>query len=288
MRRLSTNFKQRLIASALGIVLLFAAIYFSTYGLFSLFFVAIVAAIIGIALWEFYHIAKLSDYAPLNYVGIVFSVLYVFSIYLTTQLSPSSTLPFIVMGLALLTSFAYYFVKGNDPFINLAITFFGLFYLTIPLSSIVNINYFFHNEAHYDGRWWVFYLIVVTKTTDIGAYFFGKLFGKHPLTPYISPKKTWEGATGGLITALIASVLFYLLPTLAEKTPLLTLGQSLGLGVGISLLAQFGDLAESLLKRDLRVKDSNHLPGLGGILDIVDSLVFTIPFLYLFLRINYN
>lgn len=286
MKRLSANFKDRLIASVLGIIILLAAIYFSNSGFLSLFFLSIVAGSIGTALWEFYNIAKARGYAPLNGIGILFSIFYVFSIYLSTQIPSAFALPIIVIGLALISGFLSYFVKGTDPFINLAITFFGIIYLTLPLSFIVNINYFFPKGTPYDGRWWVFFLITITKMTDIGAYFFGKLIGSHPLTPYISPKKTWEGAVGGLLTAAIASFLFYLIPHFTSGASFLSLGEALSLGIGISLLAQFGDLAESLLKRDLGVKDSNHLPGLGGILDILDSLVFTIPFVYLFLKIN--
>jgi phosphatidate cytidylyltransferase len=287
MKKMSSNFKQRLTASTLGILLLFAAIYFSMVGIFKIFFVLLVAAMIGTALWEFYHIAKAKGYAPLNKIGIIFTILYVFAIFISTQIPHTEVLPLIVMGLTLLASFLYYFIKGFDPFVNLAITLFGIFYLTLPLSFILSINYFFPVESIHDGRWWVFYLIAVTKMTDIGAYFFGKLFGSHPLTPYISPRKTWEGAIGGLFTALATSLIFYGIPILTQSNPLLTLGQSLFLGFGISLLAQFGDLAESLLKRDLGVKDSNQLPGLGGILDILDSLVFTIPFVYIFLKMTY-
>src|SRR5262249_52359659 len=98
-----------------------------------------------------------------------------------------------------------------------------------------------------------------------------------------SPKKTWEGAISGFVAALGTSVL------LRQLLPLdLALWQALFLGCCISILAQFGDLAESLLKRDMNLKDSNQVPGIGGVLDILDSLVFTSPFIYLFLKFSYD
>lgn len=89
---------------------------------------------------------------------------------------------------------------------------------------------------------------------------------------------------GGLALSLVASLLFYFF--LFENSPLMTLWKAIWVGLLISILAQIGDLAESLLKRDAGVKDSSHIPGLGGMLDIVDSLVFTLPLVYLLLTMH--
>jgi|694.fasta_scaffold04059_10 phosphatidate cytidylyltransferase len=288
MKQMSANFKQRLIVSLLSICVLIATIYLSTLGIFKLVFLVLAAAMIGAALWEFYHLAKLKGYAPLMWTGIILSLLYVVAIFLSTQTKMASQFPLAALGAMLLIPFLYYLGKGRDPFINLAVTFFGFFYLTLPLSCLIYVNYFFPPEASEDGRWWLFYLIAVTKMTDIGAYCFGKLFGKHQLTPYISPKKTWEGALGGVAAAVVMSIGFYVFNLFFRNSADFSFFQSLWMGVLLSILAQLGDLTESLLKRDLGAKDSNQLPGLGGILDMLDSLVFTIPFLYIFLKMAYT
>jgi phosphatidate cytidylyltransferase len=138
------------------------------------------------------------------------------------------------------------------------------------------------------GLWWFLYLVLIVKMTDIGGYVFGKRYGKRLLAPYISPNKTWEGAFGGLFLGTLASVLF--ITNLGHKMGIIPGGSgmliALVLGLILSIAAQFGDLSESLLKREAGVKDSNQFPGLGGILDILDSLVFTSPILYVFLMIS--
>ena len=106
------------------------------------------------------------------------------------------------------------------------------------------------------------------------------------MAPYISPKKTWEGAIGGFFASLITSLFIYFLVNyLYEVPPInLSLFHSIWLAGVLSVIAQFGDLSESLLKRDVGVKDSNSIPGLGGMLDVVDSLVFTAPLMYIYLK----
>jgi len=284
-----SNLKQRLIISTIAIALTLLAIFFASNPLFRPIFVLLTAAVIILALWEYYHIAHGKGFRPLRTIGITHCLLYVFASFFATQLPSLHMLPEIVLALLLSASFAYLFFYGTDPFANIAITIFGFIYLTVPLSCMINITYYFPLESTQDGRFWLFYLLAVTKLTDTGAYFIGKRFGKTKMTPSISPNKTWEGAAGGLIVALLTSVLLYHIANFFFATPPFALGyfQSLMLGVAISLLAQFGDLAESLLKRDVGVKDSSQLPGLGGFLDVVDSLIFTSPMLYLFLVIQY-
>ena len=97
------------------------------------------------------------------------------------------------MGLTLIAAFLYYFFKGTDPFVNIALTSFGIFYLTLPLSCVLYIIYFFPSDSLQDGRWWLVYTIIVTKTTDMAAYACGKLWGARRLAPYISPKKNLGG-----------------------------------------------------------------------------------------------
>lgn len=277
---LSRNLKQRLLFGSIGLALLGIAIVFAHHPTLRWIFISLCTAMICGALWEFYQIAKEKDYLPLSKIGVIATAFYVIAIYYDTQYSNLSPVPPTILGGALIAAFLYYFIKGTDPFVNLALTLFGIFYLTVPLSTALGIVYFPYAE----GQWWFLYALAITKVTDIAAYTFGKLWGTNQFTPYISPKKTWEGALGGFVVAIVLSYF------LNRWIPLgLSAIGSIILGAVTSALAQFGDLAESLLKRDSGVKDSNRqIPGLGGLLDILDSLVFTLPFIYLFLKYYYG
>ena len=125
------------------------------------------------------------------------------------------------------------------------------------------------------------YLLSVTKAEDIGAYCVGTLFGKHPLIPHISPKKTIEGTFGGLVASVLASLAF------GPYLPLqFTVFHLATMGLLIAIVGQMGDLSESSLKRFCNVKDSGELfPGMGGVLDTVDSILFTAPIFYFHLKI---
>lgn len=286
MMQSMSNLTQRLIVGTLSTILMFLSIYFSFDDLYGLFFIILIAALIGTSLWEFYALAGALNYRPLYKAGIACSTAYIAALFINTYYAGNNgILPLLVLFLSGIGIFAHYFVKDEKPFSNIGITFFGLVYLTLPLGALIGINYFFPKHSSQDGRIWLVYVLLVTKVTDIGAYVSGKTFGSVKITPYISPAKTLEGALGGLTASTCVSILFcYLTPYLFGTTaPLLPFFTSLWLGALIGLVAQFGDLAESLLKRDGKIKDSNRLPGFGGVLDIVDSLVFTAPLLYLFL-----
>ena len=155
---------------------------------------------------------------------------------------------------------------------GLATTLFGLAYVAALFS------YFYYIRAMDGGAELVLYLLLVTKMSDAGAYFVGNLLGKHPLVPRISPRKTVEGFIGAALfsslTALLSTSLLG-----GAYSPLV----SLILGFFLGICAQLGDLVESLIKRDCQVKDTGVIPGLGGILDVIDSLLFTAPLFYGFL-----
>jgi phosphatidate cytidylyltransferase len=156
---------------------------------------------------------------------------------------------------------------------DISTTIFGILYVSWFLSFLIKIRYLANGI-----RFFVF-ILLITKLGDIGAYFIGTRFGKTPLIPRISPKKSVEGAMGGLIFSLLgalASRPFSNLP----YAPLVFIGIFLG------LLGQLGDLSESLMKRDCQVKDSgNIIPGMGGVLDLIDSLLFTAPVFYFYMNI---
>lgn len=279
--------QQRLIVSAIGILIVLVVIYLSPVPAFKPLFTLIIAAIIGTAMWEYYDIAHAKGLTPIKRLGISLASLYTIAVSLSTQYPSAKELPEITLLFCLLGCFLYFFASGSAPFTNISTTFFGIAYLAIPLSCMIRIAYFFSQSGEQDGRWWLFYLITVTKMTDTGGFFIGKKFGHNKLAPYISPKKTWEGAIGGLGLAILTSIIIKILAHIFDSHAFqLNFWQSIWLGIWIGVLAQCGDLAESLLKRDGGVKDSNQLPGLGGMLDITDSLVFTAPLVYIFLKIH--
>ena len=284
-----SHLSQRLIVGLVSLAFILVALYFSPYAYFRPIFVLMNAAVIGMAVWEYYQMAKGRGVRPLKTLGVLGTVVYTVAVYWSTQSPGAFLLPEIILGLIVFTGFLHFLFRQGHPFLDLAVTFFAILYLTIPLSFLININYYFPLDADQDGRWWLFFLLLTTKITDTGAFFCGRAFGRRKLAPEISPKKTWEGAVAGGISALISAGILYIITDAIAPTLLhgLSLGVILGLAAVLSLVAQIGDLAESALKRDTGVKDSNQLPGLGGILDVVDSLVFTTPIVYIFLKLIY-
>jgi phosphatidate cytidylyltransferase len=123
--------------------------------------------------------------------------------------------------------------------------------------------------------------IFVPKCCDIGAYFTGRLLGRHPMTPVLSPKKTWEGLAGGLLLSIGVAI------AINRRLPVLRGGDlsAAGFGLVVGGIGALGDLAESLVKRDCRRKDASQVvPGFGGVLDVVDSVVFAAPVAYWWLK----
>ena len=285
---MTKQFKQRLVISVLSVISLILCIYLSFNPIFKPIFTLITAAITSLALREYYQLCKLKGHEPHIALGIGTAFLYLFTLSYSIHEKNLVGVPSLVLLFSMLLFFLLSFKKPASSLTNLAITLFGIVYLVIPLGCILRINYFFPLANLEDGRLWLAYALIVIKMTDIGGYLFGKCFGQHKLAPMISPKKTVEGSLGGVVTALLTSLFIYSLAGLLEIRPLLpiTLYQSLWLGFVLSILAQLGDLSESILKRDAGVKDSSHLPGLGGVLDVVDSLVFALPFMYLMLQMQ--
>lgn len=132
------------------------------------------------------------------------------------------------------------------------------------------------------GVYFAAYLIAVTKFTDIGAYLVGSKFGKHKMSPEISPKKSWEGLAAGLVSGLAVSLL--MVKFMPESLGLMQYSHAIILGLLIPLVGVIGDLAESIVKRDADIKDSGGvIPGIGGSFDLIDSLLYTAPVFYFYL-----
>jgi phosphatidate cytidylyltransferase len=158
-------------------------------------------------------------------------------------------------------------------------TLFGLMYVPWLLNFIQKINFF----PGVDGRFYVLYFVLVTKFSDTGAYAVGSLIGRHKMIPRISPGKTWEGFGGAIFLSTVTSLVFA--HFFGDKMAGMNWRHAMVLGVLLGLTAVIGDLIESLFKREAGVKDSGGLfPGIGGILDLLDSLLFNAPIMYLYLR----
>jgi phosphatidate cytidylyltransferase len=167
----------------------------------------------------------------------------------------------------------------------IATTLFGLMYVPWLLNFIQKISFFpFPEGSPADaGKYFLLYFILVTKFSDMGAYAVGSLIGKHKMIPRISPGKTWEGFGGAILVSTGASLAF--VHFLGAKMVGMNYLHAAILGVILSVAAVIGDLIESLFKREAGVKDSGKLfPGIGGILDLLDSLLFNAPLMYLYLR----
>jgi phosphatidate cytidylyltransferase len=158
-------------------------------------------------------------------------------------------------------------------------TLFGLMYVPWLLNFIQKINFF----PGVDGKIYVLYFVIVTKFSDTGAYAVGSLIGRHKMIPRISPGKTWEGLGGAIFFSTAASLVFA--HFLGDKMAGMNRLHAVVIGVLLGSTAVIGDLIESLFKREAGVKDSGGLfPGIGGILDLLDSLLFNAPIMYLYLR----
>ena len=166
----------------------------------------------------------------------------------------------------------------------MAFTLFGLLYVPWPFSFVTKIIFLLpRDNGSVTGHWYVLWLIVVTKFSDMGAYVTGSLIGKHPLIPHISPKKTWEGFFGALVFSIGGGC--GLLAIMPHKLGYLQQIDAVVLGLVLGFAAIIGDLAESIIKRSADVKDSGKfLPGIGGALDLIDSILFTAPLLFFYLR----
>ncbi len=181
-----------------------------------------------------------------------------------------------VLGLCLRQLFA----RANPAgLLAISTTLFGLMYVPYLLNFIQKINFF----PGVNGHFYLLYFLLVTKISDTGAYVVGSLIGRHKMIPRISPGKTWEGFAGALLASMGVSVAFY--HWFAVRLEGMTLAHSVVLGGLLGVAAVAGDLIESLFKREAGVKDSGtFFPGIGGILDLLDSLLFNAPIMYLYLR----
>lgn len=260
--------KYRVLTALLLLPLLAAAVWFDTP---LPWLTIMVAAWGGLAVLEFYKIVRHSGSGygavPFTVFGIAITVVFIFS----PHLDYPYLLPILLTITIIIPPIGMILRRNKESaFLSWVWTLAGILYIGWLLSHYISLR-----ELEM-GREWVFYALLVTFATDTFAYFVGRAWGRHQLAPDISPKKTIEGTVGGLVGAAGISVLAVWLFGLPVNYGIAVL-----LGIVVSIFGQIGDLFESLFKRNMVVKDSgNSLPGHGGFLDRIDSIVFTGVFVY--------
>jgi len=234
------------------------------------FFVAI-AAVIGMATDEFYRLMTAGGYHPAIPLGILFCLAL-----LLTGRFPDLPLTAPIITVALLLTLIWHLIAYEQritdrPSSDWALTVAGALYLGWMGSLFIRLR------DMPNGIWWLILACVPIWIGDSGAYFIGRKWGKHKCCPRLSPKKSWEGTVAGWITGTLATVMIWMLLGLPFV-------QGLILGVLLSVITPLGDLAESMFKRQVGIKDSSNLiPGHGGALDRIDSLLFSVTIVFYYM-----
>ncbi len=250
----------------------------------------LLAVVVAVGLFEYFNLFHEKGFRRYRWQTIIMGAVYtcvVFAPRLGFDLPFQEHLDGLALAallLILVSSRLHYPLNGRDSFFEIALSVFGFFYIAIlacytakvlvlPLEDI---------NGESSSHFYVLFLIAITKLTDTGAYAVGSLIGKHKAVPHISPAKTWQGFGGAFLFAMIAA--FGCLYLFGNKIPLITPVHAGVLAIVLALAAVVGDLGESIIKRSLEVKDSSHvMPGIGGVMDLIDSVLLTGPVFYFYL-----
>jgi phosphatidate cytidylyltransferase len=270
------------------IALWIVALWFVFYGWDTACLILI--ALFGLAgQWEFYRAQEEKGHKVFKQSGLFCGALIFFTSWYFLVLEPGSS-RFVHFGeeLVLVFSLLGAFIRlvvvresNREPITTAALTLLGLLYIPYLFNFVALLAFMPGHTV--ENRYLLIYLLAVTKFSDVGAYVIGSLIGRHKMIPRISPGKTWEGFAGAIATSLGISVVMVRL--LGWRMPQVSLIDSLILGLLLPLISVVGDLAESVVKRDASIKDSGKtIPGIGGALDLIDSILFTAPVLYFYLQ----
>jgi len=252
----------RLLSAGVGLPLILASVWMGTFWLLLL---VNVVALVGYR--EFYHLAERTGVKPLPLWGFVMTQAFVTDGYFS-----GDHLEWILSAVVFVPALRIILrpTSRSQAIVWWGVDLVGPLYVGFPMGLALMLR------ATEQGREWLLFTLMIVFITDTGAFLIGRVFGRHRLAPRISPRKTWEGAIGGFLCALWATVIFiqfYSFPV--------GMWRSLLLSGSISVAGQIGDLTESMLKRTAKVKESSRMiPGHGGVLDRIDSVVFAIVVMY--------
>jgi len=269
--------KERIISASIMILITILAV------INQWIFIAVILALTIGGLYEFFYMVKKKGVPIYSYVGIFFGVLIPASIYTQFELTKNWELLFVVVAFLLILLLQFSRKDNKNAILGISTTLFGVLYVAWFFSFLIKIRFLLPGIQ---GVKLLAFLLLVTKSGDIGALLIGSKFGKHLLLPEVSPNKTIEGSLGsflfGVVTALLGRSLLPSVPGFLWWHVAL-------MGAFFSGLGQLGDISESLIKRDCNVKDSGKiLPGMGGVLDTIDSLLFAAPAFYLYISAALN
>src|SRR3990167_8826783 len=246
-------------------------------------FITVLLGLTLAGLYEFFYLIKKKGIPIYSYTGIIIGILIPLSIF--TRFEPTGKWELLFIVVLLLLIFLMQFLRNDNTnaIIGISTTLFGILYVSWLFSFLIRIRYFLPGT---DGVKLLGFILLVTKCGDMGALLVGSKFGKHPLLPRISPNKTIEGSLGSFaFSALAAALGSALMPVQFGFSS----GHITLMGAFFGGMGQLGDLSESLIKRDCNVKDSGKLlPGMGGVLDVIDSLLFSVPAFYLYMSATLN
>jgi phosphatidate cytidylyltransferase len=265
----------RIFVSVLAIPFIALASYFG-----GVLFLIFVLGIALISFFEFATMVKAKSTEPNIFAGLLSTAVIVLNIYFNWV--DFFTLAIIISSVLLVLELYH---NKSSAILNLGVTYLGIFYIGLFSASILGIRelYKFSSQFYEQGGFLIISILVTIWICDSAAFFLGTAFGKHKLFPRVSPKKSWEGALAGFVFAILTMIAARLL-----VLDFLTIFDAIIIGAIVGTIGQYGDLIESLIKRDAEVKDSSTLiPGHGGVFDRFDSLLLASPFIYLYLNFQF-
>lgn len=267
------NLKRRVLTGMFGGSLLLLS------ALHELSYLAVFVLIIFLSSREYFKILRNNGFRPNYNLGVFLSVIIFVTTYLYASKESLIGVHFVLVPiLPLVCLSALYSSNNNETLSNVSVTFFGILYISLPISLL---NFIVFNEYSYNSIYLMATLLFLW-TSESAAYFGGSLFGRKKLFESVSPMKTWEGVISGLFANIILAYLIHQFVWTSFQT--FTFWVLFSVVVLVSGI--FGDLFESLLKRNFNLKDSgNKLPGHGGFLDRFDSFFFVIPYVFFYLKI---
>ena len=283
------NLIKRVLVAVIGIPVFILIILAGNF-----YFLISILLISSLCIWEFLKMTENKNSYPIKYLSLFFNIINISVFYYFINLNDTNGFlyallsSFIILILFNVFNLAFnLFNNKENNIFNISVatqsynylSYFFLCLLILREFSNINSNIFSNYMSYNDYGWFVLGLFITIWSADTAAYFIGTAFGKHRLFERISPKKSWEGAIAGFVFSIIAFTL-----TMFLSVPQFPITLSIVLGAVIGIVATIGDLAESQLKRDAKVKDSSNLiPGHGGVFDRFDSIIFSSPIVLIIL-----